>query len=87
MENELQQEVGLFKAARKVRKKMERGIPSECLQEIIKEKNSESALKRCTEHGYIETWHVLDGCLVIYNHDDPPDWLRIVLEMLGQNTW
>lgn len=66
-----------LKAMRKVRK-MERGIPSECLQEIISEKNIASALKRCTEHNYTESWHIVDGCLIIYNKDDPPHWLNEV---------
>lgn len=66
---------------------MERGIPKECLEEIIDDYDKKAALARCNKHNYTETRHILGGCLVIYNSDDPPAWLRLVLEVLGEDNW
>lgn len=55
-------------------------IPEDRLQQLIRRKDSEEALRWCKEHHYSEGWAIVDGCLVIYNIDDKPSWLGDVLE-------
>ncbi len=50
-------------------------IPDERLQHLIDRKDTERALRFCQEHGYSESWSIIDGALVIYNLDDPPSWI------------
>lgn len=58
---------------------MSRGIPEERLRALIEGKDADAALESCEKHGYSESWSLIDGCMVIYNLDDPPRWLLPVL--------
>lgn len=55
-------------------------IPDPRLQQIMETKDPELALAACTEHGYCESWSIIDGALIIYNLDEPPAWLAPVLD-------
>jgi len=50
-------------------------IPDGRLQELIDAKDTDAAQESCEEHGYSESWSIIDGALVIYNLDAPPHWL------------
>ena len=62
-------------------------IPDDRLQQIIGVKDHEEAQRWCEEHAYSEGWAIIDGAIVIYNIDDPPDWLIPVLELLDEDGY
>jgi hypothetical protein len=52
------------------------------INQIIDSKNHEAALAYVTRHdrvGETECWAVIDGCIVIYDENDNPNWLNDVL--------
>lgn len=51
-------------------------IPEERLQQLILSKDEH--IER-GDNFRTEGWVIVDGCLVIYDHEDPPAWLKPVL--------
>lgn len=33
-------------------------------------------MSSCMEHGYVESWVIMDGALIVYDPDDPPEWMK-----------
>lgn len=60
-------------------------VPDERLQQIIKGKDVEQALRSCSEHGYVECWAIVDGALVIYAEGAAPAWLQPVLDQRDED--
>jgi hypothetical protein len=56
-------------------------IPEDRLQQIIKNKDAAEAQRWCNKHGYTESWSIIDGAMVIYDHDNPPLWLAPILAL------
>ncbi len=61
-------------------------VPDDRLQQIIEGKDEDAAQKAVSEHRYVEAWRILDspgggGCLVIFDRNDPPEWLVPVIEV------
>lgn len=50
-------------------------IPDKRLQQLIKSKREDIAQQWVDRHRYIESWAIVDGCLVIYDANDAPKWL------------
>lgn len=55
-------------------------IPDARLQKLITKKDGEEAQRWTQEHRYSEGWAIVDGCLVIYDIDDSPEWLTEKLD-------
>lgn len=60
-------------------------IPDARLQQLIQRKDADEALVWCREHGYGEGWAIIDGALVIYDHEDPPAWLAPILALCDED--
>lgn len=50
-------------------------VPADRLQQIIEAKDTDESGRWVDEHDYVESWAIIDGALVIHDHDDPPAWL------------
>lgn len=60
-------------------------IPEDRLQHLIESKDTLEALRCCNQYSYSESWSIIDGSLVIYDHDNPPSWLEPVLAARDDN--
>jgi hypothetical protein len=56
-------------------------VPEDRLQQIIKNKDAANAAHWVSKYGYVESWQIIDGALVICDLDDPPVWLKPILEL------
>lgn len=50
-------------------------IPEHCLQQILRSKDTVAAASRVDQNDYVEGWGIRDGAIVIYDVEDPPNWL------------
>ncbi len=56
------------------------GVPDERLQQILEGKDADAAHAAGKKYGYSESWSIIDGALVIFDFDNPPAWLKPVLD-------
>ena len=61
-------------------------LPQERLEQIFKGKKHKDALKSMEKHGHgSECWGIYDGVMVIYDEDDPPQWLKWALDAADED--
>jgi hypothetical protein len=52
-------------------------IPDNRLQQLFNRRNHYEELQWMRHHDYTEGWAILDGSLVVYDVDNPPQWLPL----------
>lgn len=50
-------------------------LPTGRATQILESKDTAQAQQWCDEHGYSESWAIIDGAVVIFNLDAPPRWM------------